>query len=76
MNVVTSQIAVFIHIPGGVVILRIQAVHGCCRFRFLVSAVASGPEAKIGDDEDGLGELDVQIDALIVKIVALISSIL
>ena len=70
MNVITAQVAVLVYIESGVVIAGAEAVPDISAFDLPVSAVSPIPKAQVGDQKNGLGELDIQIGTLIVQIVA------
>ena len=69
MDRVSFQISAVIHIPFRPVCIGIQTVPDVPGSNLLISAEPSIPPSKIGDANNGLGQLDVQVHSLIFEIV-------
>lgn len=69
MDRISLQVSAVIHIPLRPVCIRIQAVPDIPGGYLLISAEPSIPPSKIGDANNGLGQLDVQVHSLIFEIV-------
>lgn len=71
MDGITAEVAVFIHIPSAVihVLFAVKAVPDVAARNLLISHAAAVPKPQITDDENGTGELDVQIGALVVQLI-------
>ena len=67
MDRVSFQISAVIHIPFRPVCIGIQTVPDVPGSYLLISAEPSIPPSKIGDANNGLGQLDVQVHSLIFK---------
>ena len=67
---IRSQIPPVIHKPFCHVRIGIQAIPDIPGFNLLVTAEPSIPSAKIGDNQNRLRHLNIQIDPLIVKVIA------
>ena len=72
MDGIAAEVTVFIHIPSAVINIpfAVKAVPDITARNFLISHAAAVPKPQITDNENGTGELNVQIGALVVQIVA------
>ena len=72
MDGIAAEVAVFIHIPSAVINIpfAVKAVPNVAARNLLISHATAVPKSQITDNENGTGELDVQIGALVVQIVA------
>ena len=69
VGVIAPEVSVSVHIPGSVVVIRVKAVPNVAAWDFFVSRASAIPKSQIGNNQNGLRKLDVQIQAFVLKIV-------
>ena len=68
VGVIAPKISVLVHIPCGIVVVGIKAVTDIAAWNFLIAHASAIPKPQIGNNQNGLRKLDVQIQAFILKI--------
>ena len=76
VGVIAPEISVSVHIPCGIVIVGIKAVADIAAWDFLISHAPAIPKPQIGNNQNGLGKLNVQIEGKRPKIEGKIGGIL
>ena len=71
MSCIGTKVAVLIYIPFGIVSVGVQAISDVAGGDVLVAHHSAVPSADVTDNNDRLGELDIQIHSLIGKIVVI-----
>lgn len=69
VNIVTAEISVLIYIPSNIIVTGVEAVSDITAFDFLISHTSAIPQTEIGNHKDRLRKLNVEVHALIVKII-------
>ena len=69
VGVIAPEISVSVHIPCGIVIVGIKAVADIAAWDFLISHAPAIPKPQIGNNQNGLGKLNVQIEPFVLKVV-------
>ena len=69
VGVIAPKISVSVHIPCGVVVIRVKAVPDIAAGNFFVSRAPAIPKPQIGNNQNGLGKLNVQIESFVLKVV-------
>ena len=68
VGVIAPEVSVSVHIPCGVVVIRVKAVPDIAAGNFFVSRAPAIPKPQIGNNQNGLGKLNVQIEPFVLKI--------
>ena len=68
VGVIAPKISALVHIPCGVVVIRVKAVTDIAAGNFFVSRAPAIPKPQIGNNQYRLRKLDVQIQAFVLKI--------
>ena len=68
VGIIAPKVSVSVHIPGGVVVVGIKAVADIAAWNFLISHAPAIPKPQIGNNQNGLRKLDVQIQAFVLKV--------
>ena len=69
---IAAQIAQPVYIPCGIVHLRIQAIADIAAFDLGITGIPPIPSADVCDQQNGAGELNVQIAPLVIEIVVVL----
>ena len=69
VGVITPKVSVSVHIPCGVIVIRVKTIADIAAWDFLIAHASAIPEPQIGNNQNGLRKLDVQIEAFVLKVV-------
>ena len=69
VGIIAPKISVSVHIPCGVIVIRVKTIADIAAWNFLISHAPAIPEPQIAHNQYRLRKLDVQIEPFVLKVV-------